>query len=261
MGTFLNTAEHVPPTRKLFHVDPYLAHCEATVIFVLDDLVVTDQTIFYAESGGQAADQGSIDGIPVIDVQKQGGTTLTVHREDIEVPPVSIDTFIVHRLAQPMPFRPGQRVLMELDWQRRWLHMRYHSASHFLYHAVRTICKSEEGGAPRTRGCDIHSESARFDYWDPIPGESVPEIERVANDLIAVGAPIRMEREPRADDLFYWTYQNIVIPCGGTHVRSSQEVGPIRVQRRSKGKNNTRVYCYLQSSAIATAAESTLKGN
>jgi alanyl-tRNA synthetase len=245
--TFLNVAGTVPPTRKLFHVDPYQAECAATVVLVKDDLVVTDETIFYAESGGQVPDQGTIDGLPVIDVQKQGGITLVLRRSDIEVPPVAVNTFVVHRLGRPAPFRVGQRVSMALDWPRRYLHMRYHSASHFLYHAVRRLCRTEQGD-PVTRGCYIHSESARFDYFDPVPGEAIARIDHMANELIELGAPIRMEKEPAADDLFYWTYGDIVIPCGGTHVRTAGEVGPITVKRTAKGRNNTRVYCYLSKS-------------
>jgi len=239
---FLNTAAAIPATRKLFHADPYCTEATGTVIFVHADLVVTDRSVFYAESGGQVPDQGTIDGIPVIDVQKQGGRTARVANPKVAVPAISVDTFIVHRLAQPASFAVGQEVTMKIDWDVRYLHMRYHSAAHFLYHAVRTLLPCD-GEGPTTRGCYIYGEGARFDYFDPVPAEAIPAIEEFANEMIRRGHAIRMEAEPDADDLLYWIYDDVIIPCGGTHVRSAQEVGQISVKRRAKGKNNTRVYC------------------
>jgi alanyl-tRNA synthetase len=242
---FLNTSASIPSTLKLFHADPYCTEATAKILFVKDDLVVTDQSIFYAESGGQVPDSGTIGGIPVIDVQKQGGHTVRVVHPKVEVPAISVDTFIVHRLERAAPFSVGQEVSMRIDWHLRYLHMRYHSAAHFLFHAVRLLLPCD-GGGPSTRGCHIHSEGARFDYFDPVPSEAIGDIESFANDLIRKGHPIRMEREPQADDLLYWIYDDVIIPCGGTHVRSAQELGPIAVSRRAKGTNNTRVYCIFK---------------
>jgi len=241
-GTFLNTAAAIPATRKLFHADSYCTEATARVILVDNELVVTDRSVFYAESGGQVADKGMIDGIPVVDVQKQGGRTARIANPKVAVPAISVDTFIVHRLDRPASFAVGQEVAMKIDWDLRYLHMRYHSAAHFLYHAVRALLPCD-GEGPTTRGCYIHAEGARFDYFDPVPAEAIGEIEDFANEMIRRGHAIRMEAEPDVDDLFYWMYDDVIIPCGGTHVRSAQEVGEISVRRRAKGKNNTRVYC------------------
>jgi alanyl-tRNA synthetase len=245
-GAFLNTSASLPPTIKMFHADPYRSEATAKVLFVKDDLVVTDQSIFYAESGGQVPDTGTIDGVGVVDVQKQGGHTARINHPRVDVPMIAVDTFIVHRLDRPASFAVGDEVAMKIDWHRRYLNMRYHSAAHFLFHAVRTVVPCD-GNGPLTRGCHIHSESARFDYFDPVPAEAIEPIERLANELIDKGLTIRMEREPHADDLLYWIYDDIIIPCGGTHVRSARELGPIAVSRRAKGKNNTRVYCTFKT--------------
>jgi alanyl-tRNA synthetase len=241
---FLNTAAKIQPTLKLFHNDPYCTGATAKVLFVEGDIVVTDQSIFYAESGGQIPDQGEIDGIPVIDVQKQGGKTLRISHPKVEVPQIPVDTFIVHQLDRPAPFHVGQELNMKINWPVRYLNMRYHGAAHFLYQAVRTVLPID-GKGPTTRGCYIHSEGARFDYFEPIPAESISEIECVANELINKNASILMEKEPTADNLMYWIYNDIIIPCGGTHVRLASEIGPIKVNRKAKGKNNTRVSCTL----------------
>ena len=201
-----------PPTQKLFHADPYRTEATAQVVFVCDDLVVTDRTIFYAESGGQVPDKGTIEGIPVVDVQKKGGHTARISHPVVEVPAISVDTFIVHRLDRPAPFAVGQEVAMKIDWELRYLHMRYHSAAHFLYHAVRTLLPCE-GSGPMTRGCYIYEGGARFDYFDPVPSEAIAGIEHLANELIGRGGAIRMQAEPDADDLLYWIYDDIIIPA------------------------------------------------
>lgn len=249
MPSFLLTTEApLAPTEKLFIRDAYLTECEATVVHVQDDLVLTNQTVFYAEGGGQAPDPGWIDGIPVIDVQKQSGRIIHLERDDIEVPPVSVDTLVVHRLDKPAPFEVGQTVHMRIDWQSRYLHMRNHSASHFLYHTIRTIY-GRDGEELKTTGCSITAKNSRFDYTHNIDPASIPEVSALANDLIAQGGNITMEPDENTNEISYWTYGNIIIPCGGTHVRSATEIGPIRLKRSKQGKNSVRVYAFLEEDA------------
>src|SRR4051794_31530200 len=91
-------------TEKLFHRDGSLLHASARVVEVQDNFVVLDRSIFYAESGGQEYDTGSIDGIAVVDVQDQGGRLLNCKGTRVEIPAIKIDTVIVHQLAAPPPF-------------------------------------------------------------------------------------------------------------------------------------------------------------
>ncbi|MDD3289248.1 MAG: alanyl-tRNA editing protein [Alphaproteobacteria bacterium] len=230
----------LPPTEKLFNEDPYIKQVEATVIFVQGPYVVTDKTVFYAESGGQASDTGMINGLKVVDVAKRGGNRLVVKKEGIEVPAVTIDTTIVHMLAEDAPFKIGDKVNMEIDWPRRYNLMRYHSASHFLYYAAHKVY-DKEGDEIFTKGCSISDEGARFDFFGDIDGARIPEVEKIANDLISAPAIITMEAEALTKDIHYWRCGNIVIPCGGTHVRSTEELAPIKVKRTKKGQNTTRL--------------------
>ncbi len=240
----LDNQTPLPPTEKIWIDQPYLTECEATILHIKDNYIVTDCTIFYAESGGQVADQGWINDTRVIDVQKQPGYLIHIKRVDVDVPSVQINTVVVHIVEEGHSLQIGQKVNMRLNWSLRYIHMRYHSASHFLYHAVSSIY-GKDGKSPYTRGCYIYSESARFDYADTLDSSLIPEVSSLVNDLIAKGENIIMEPDPNTKEISYWRYGNIIIPCGGTHVCNAMEIGPVQVKRKKVGKTTTRVYAYL----------------
>lgn len=240
----LNNRDKLPPTEKLWIEEPYRTQGEATVVHTEDDLLVLDQTLFYAESGGQVPDKGFINEVGVIDVQKQPGTPIYITRPDVEVPVVQIDTVVVHRLDRPSPFQVGQKVEMNIDWNYRYQLMRYHSASHFVFHAIEKIYGGQE--KLYVKGCHISDKSARFDYWNKLDAELIPEVSALANDLIAQGDDIVMEPDPNTKEISYWRYGDIIIPCGGTHVHNAKEIGSLSIKRKSKGKNLTRIYLYLE---------------
>ncbi|NEO98431.1 MAG: hypothetical protein F6K58_07100 [Symploca sp. SIO2E9] len=123
------------------------------------------------------------------------------------------------------------------------------SASHFLYHAV-SVYYGTEGKSPYTRGCYIYSESARFDYAANLDSALIPSVNSLANELISQGDNIIMEPDPSTKEISYWKYGDIIIPCGGTHVRNASEIGSIRVKRKKTGKNTTRVYAYLEKANL-----------
>lgn len=242
----LNNASRLPGTEKLFHLDPYLTECEATVLHVEGNLVVTDRTPFYAESGGQVADIGTIGKVRVEDVQKLPGTPVFIQPQDnrfgVSVPMVQIGSVFVHRCATEPDFGAGDKVNMKIDWDYRYANMRNHSASHFLFEAVRRVYPQ----VPPVKGCYIYNKSSRFDYAGRLNPARIPEVEAMANAWIARGEPIAMEPDKRTKEVSYWLYDDIVIPCGGTHVKSATELAPIRVKRKSQGKRIDRVYATLQ---------------
>lgn len=243
---YLNNDEKLPPTQKLWIGDPYRTECDATILYIQDNLLITDQTIFYAEAGGQVADQGWINDVRVEDVQKQPGTVIRPKHPRVRVPAVHIDTVVVHVVEDASTLQVGQTVHMKLDWPLRYIHMRYHSASHFLYHAVAEVY-GEGGKSPYTKGCYIYSKSARFDYGAVLDSALIPEVSRIANELIDRGGDIIMEPDEITNDVSYWQYEDIIIPCGGTHVQKASEIGSIRVKRKKTGKTTTRVYAFLEN--------------
>lgn len=230
-------------TEKLFHSDPYLTKCKAIVVGVHENLVVFDRTIFYAESGGQEPDYGVVNGYSVIDVQKYGGDNFFIPKGDC----VRINTYIVHIFEDVVPFCIGEEVELEIDWDRRYKLMQYHSLSHYLYAVINEMIIAEDDeDFPFTKGCHICVDSARFDYANTIPSEWIPIIEEKVRALVHANYDIRMIKIDGTDDIFNWNSLDINIPCGGTHVKNSLEIkGNIHVKRKAKGKGNVRIYIEL----------------
>lgn len=109
------------PTERLCVDDPYITECEVTIVYVQDDLVVTDRTIFFAEGESQGLEPGWIGDIPVIDVQKQLEQSAITQADDINKPQAATETVIIHRLDHHVPFKVGQKVQMQVAWQSRYL--------------------------------------------------------------------------------------------------------------------------------------------
>lgn len=231
----------LPATRKLFHRDPNLGQARARVLAVAENQIVLDRTVFYAESGGQVSDTGTIGGIPVLAVAKHGGTPVRIERAGLSPIYVNTGTFLVHRLAEPAPFEAGQEVELHLDVERRQAITRYHSAAHFLFEAIDAALRERSDERIFTRSCLIKEDGCRFDLGNRIDADMVAEIERRANAMIAEGLPIAMEPDPSCDDVFTWRYGDLAIPCGGTHVFSARELRPVTLSRRSKGASNIRL--------------------
>ncbi|OHB26227.1 MAG: hypothetical protein A2790_19860 [Phenylobacterium sp. RIFCSPHIGHO2_01_FULL_69_31] len=228
----------LPATKRLFHDDPYLRVAEAEVLWAHGPFVVLDQTLFYAESGGQEPDHGFINGLAVEDAQYRGGRLL-------EKPPISVGAFIVHRLAAPTPFRAGETVSMQIDWARRYANMRNHTACHFMYAGLQTLWGGEVGELP-SRGCHIHPEGSRMDFGADLTPEAVEAAEGWANAKIREGGSIEMRRNGVHAEIFEWIYPDMApIECGGTHCRNAGELGTMTLKRKRKGIGITRVTATL----------------
>jgi misacylated tRNA(Ala) deacylase len=230
-------------TEELFRHDAYLRSCDATVTASGDGFVVTDRTIFYPLGGGQPGDTGRIrwdtGNAAVTDTRYgEGGT-------------------IQHILAPGAPVpAPGTPVSLEIDWQRRYRHMRMHTAMHLLGSVLRY----------GVTGGNISEEKSRldFDMEDSIDKEAV---EAALRELVAADHAVSCrwisEEELDASPELVRTMSvqpprgkgairlleiaGIDLqPCGGTHVGSTREVGTIRIGKvEKKGRQNRRVNIHL----------------
>ncbi len=223
--------------------DSYLASAEGRVLSVSDGLVVLDRTVFYARGGGQPGDTGRIswDGgaAMVTDTVRRGGT-------------------VAHQIEGEVLPEPGMSVLGEIDWTRRYEIMRTHTALHALSGVV-----YRDFGAKVTGG-NMEPGSARMDFeLDGISQEFGQEVERRLNAELVRGYPTEIlwmaRREALADPDLIRTKVNLIPEWveeirvvdivgldrqadGGTHVRSTLEVGEVRVVKtESKGKANKRM--------------------
>ncbi len=227
---------------QLYHTDSYLGEMDATVLHVEGNRIVLDQTVFYAQSGGQPADHGTLSWpgaqSRVTDVRRHGD-------------------MIWHQVEGPIPFE-GTEVHGLLDWTRRYALMRTHTALHILCgiiwrdYGAKVTSSAMEPGSGRQ---DFELERMTLDF--------ATEVERRVNAEVMANREVRIRFLSRAEafaipDLIR-TKVNLlpegieqVRVCeivgldlqadGGTHVTRTGEVGPIRVVgHESKGRINKRI--------------------
>ncbi len=233
-------------TEPLYRDDAYQRDCTATVIAVNDrGGIILDRSVFYPTGGGQPGDQGTL--------SWDGGETPIVTAVKGEIPGE-----VVHVPAEDAPLPPvGAQVTAWLDWDTRHRYMRVHTALHLLSVVI---------PLPVTGG-SISAAKGRLDFDMPEAPQNKEALERALNDLIAGDHPVSTEwitdEELAANPDMVKTMtvkppmgQGRVRllrigageatvdlqPCGGTHVRSTAEIGSVRFGKvEKKGKQNRRV--------------------
>jgi misacylated tRNA(Ala) deacylase len=231
-------------TKFLFRDDSYLRSTGATVVEVLPEGgIVLDRTVFYAASGGQPGDAGTldVDGLAL-------AVSTTIHPEGDK-------TRIVHipHGGETIPLSPGQDVTATIDWDRRYRLMRMHTALHLL---------SVVFPFPVTGG-SVGEDKGRLDFDMPEVPADLPALEARLNEMVVADHPVTSEwitdEEMIANAGLIKTMKvkppmgqgrvrlirigDVDLqPCGGTHVRSTAEIGPLRIGKiEKKGAINRRV--------------------
>jgi misacylated tRNA(Ala) deacylase len=228
-------------TEWLFQQDAYLRRCSACVLEASPDGVVLDRTVFYPLGGGQPGDTGALESTDgrswaVIDTRKGDAGR------------------ILHRLADgAAPPMPGERVDAVVDWERRHRHMRMHTGLHLLGSVLRFGVTGGQVASDRSRlDFDTQEEidatrvnealAALVEADRPVSCRWITDEELDAQpDLVRTLSvqPPRGAGRIRLLDIDGVDLQ----PCGGTHVRSTGEVGRLVVTRvENKGRRNKRVY-------------------
>ena len=225
-------------TDLLYLRDAYIREFTATVTAVDGPRVALDRTAFYVTGGGQPHDTGRLGAAQVVKVAKDGGEVW--HTIEGDVPGV------------------GDTVEGEIDWDRRHRLMRTHTALHVLCGVI-----WNEWGTAVTGG-NMEPLSARMDFeFDPLPEGFGATVEARVNEELAAARPIEVSFLPRdvalKDEDLIRTKVNLIPESvseirvvdivgldkqadGGTHVRSTDEVGRVRVVKtESKGKGNKRI--------------------
>jgi misacylated tRNA(Ala) deacylase len=222
-------------TQLLFRDDPYLRACEATVVAVHADAIELDRTVFYPMGGGQAGDTGKIGDWRVLDTRKGEGDG------------------VLHVLEPGAAPRVGDRLALQLDWERRHRLMRLHTALHLLCAAVK---------APVTGG-RIQADKAHLDFdiemerlvKEAIEARLADYVQQSVETKIVWISDAELDARPElvktmsvAPPRGEGRVRLLEIPgvdlqaCGGTHVARTGEIGALRVAKiRSEGKRNKRV--------------------
>jgi misacylated tRNA(Ala) deacylase len=230
-------------TKRLFWEDMYQKEFDAEVVSAEGGRVVLDQTAFNPRGGGLVSDTGSLNGLRVNEVVKEGEE-------------------IFHLMDAQADFKPGDKVHGRLDWDRRFRIMRMHTSAHMLSSIV-----NKETGALIT-GNQISPDESRVDFnlenFDKDRMSSY--IDRV-NEEASRGLEVRtyfMKREEALANPGFVKLANAMPPSvdvlrivqigdvdtqadGGVHVRNTSEIGKVvGLRSENKGKNNRRLYFTVQ---------------
>ena len=231
----------------IFRDDAYASACEATVTGVDERGIRLDRTVFYPTGGGQPGDSGVLrvaDGrtIAIKDTVKGDGPDDVIH---------------VPEPGAALPV-PGERVTAEIDWERRYRHMRMHTALHLL-------CAVVPGAVT---GGQIGDGKGRLDF--DVPGASLDkeEIQQKLAALVSAGHDVvprwiaDEELQSRPELVRTMSVKPPVgqgrvrvldvgggvdlQPCGGTHVRNTAEIGRVELGKiENKGRQNRRINLQL----------------
>ena len=225
-------------TSEIFKDDPYKKECEAQILDFGDNWIILDQTVFYAEGGGQLGDTGLI---------KAGQQEIQIENT------IKENDLIKHIFNSKFDFEIGDNVTCIIDWDRRYKLMKMHTSLHLLCSLVNAKVTGGSVGDGKGRldfNLDFkpNKEELKDNLNDLIQGNhditiswiSTQELDKNPNlvKTMSVLPPrtngsIRMVRI--GDNIDYQ-------PCGGTHVKNTSEIGLVEINKvENKGKLNKRV--------------------
>ncbi len=232
-------------TLQLYFTEMYKKEFDATVMDAYDNNIILDQTLFYPTSGGQPNDTGIIKfndkNIEITDVRKDGNN-------------------ILHITDSSTGIKNGDKIHGMINWDKRYLHMRYHTAVHIIDGVV-----SNEYKNGLLTGGQIYDDHARVDFsFDIIDKELINDIIKKSNEVInrglnvfqrditrdeALKIPELSRTEPgrelikKLDRVRIIEIENFDYQAdGGTHVKNTQEVGKIEILKiENKGRGHKRL--------------------
>lgn len=220
-------------TAKLFWDDPYATSFDgARVVRVAGAEVELDRTILFAFSGGQERDEGTIAGRSVLDASWRDDGTIS------------------YTLQPDHGLSVGDEVSLEIDWARRYRLMRLHFAAELVLETTYRL------PAPIEKiGAHIAVDKARLDFALDRPiTRHLPEIAEAVNALIVEDRAITSAFSDPATERRYWEIEGFArVPCGGTHIKRTGEVGAVRLKRDNIGKGKERIVITVPDTGGASA--------
>ncbi|MEB3774229.1 MAG: alanine--tRNA ligase [Desulfurococcales archaeon] len=226
-------ARGYPPTRALFHEDPYMTRFRARVLGSYKNYIILDATAFYPTGGGQIHDTGYI-------ILEEGGRSRVTRVE-------AVGDVIIHELEGIVP-DSGETVTGVIDWERRYRIMRHHTATHVLIATARKILGRHvwQAGAEKTE------EKGRLDitHHKPLTQDELRKIEEEVLKVIDKRIPVEARIEPKneAESRYGFIIYQGGVPmkkdirivevkgvdveaCYGTHVKNTGEIGSFKIIR------------------------------
>jgi Ser-tRNA(Ala) deacylase AlaX len=204
--------------RKVFWDNPYQQSLTTIVSQVNGNEILFEKTIAYSFSGGQESDKAWINDLPIIDSRKEGN-------------------LIYYTLSEGHVLSVGDVVKMTIDWPRRYRLMRLHFAAELVLEIVTQKYHLEKVGA------HIAENKARIDFVFPEHISSLFDvILEDYNKIIHADYPIQTGFTDVNAQRRFWKIDGFAeVPCGGTHVKSTKEVGCVTLKRSRSGKGIERI--------------------
>lgn len=208
--------------RKIFWEDPYQHTLITKVAAVEENKILLAETIAFSFSGGQESDKATINGLSVMDSAIEGN-------------------LIYYTLKENHGLSPGDEVTMEIDWPRRNRLMRLHFAAELILELVTRKLGLEKIGA------HIAENKARIDFaFDKNISSIFPELLSEYNEIIKKDEPIKTGYSDEENQRRFWKIDDFAeVPCGGTHCKSTGEVGFITLKRVNIGGGKERIEIHL----------------
>ena len=209
--------------QKIFWDNPYQAELKTRVKSIQGDEILLEETIAYSFSGGQESDRATVNDFPVLDSRIEG-------------------FLIFYRPPENHSLKPGDEILMKIDWPRRYKLMRLHFAAELILEIITQQFSWEKVGA------HISEHKARIDFCCPENiSAAFPQILEAYEKIIEADLAIEKGFSDERNQRRYWKIEGFAeVPCGGTHVRSTEEVGLVKLKRENPGKGLQRVEIYLK---------------
>lgn len=211
-------------TNKIFWQDPYLTELQTTIQSVQGNEVTLTETIFYAFSGGQESDTGFINDYPVINARKE-------------------TTEIFYTLPNSHLLKKGDPAVVCINWERRYKLMCLHFAAEIVLELV-----YKKLPHIKKIGAHIAEKKARIDFAHP---ESIAPIlqilEQETQTIVKANQTITSAFSDIKSEKRYWKIKEFgEVPCGGTHIRTTSEIGAIKLKRVNPGKGKERIEIFLK---------------
>lgn len=210
--------------RKVFWQDPYHTELDTHVKSVNGNQITLLETIFYAFSGGQESDHGTIGGLAVLEAKKMGKEIIYFIND--------------HQ------FKPGDKVRIIIDWERRYKLMRLHFAAEIV---LELICQK----FPNIEkvGAHIAADKSRIDFsWPENFTTHILEIQEKAQNIIDLDQEVISDFSDKRNERRYWKIREFSeVPCGGTHIKRTKEIGKIQLKRVNPGKGRERIEIFVSN--------------
>lgn len=210
-------------TKKTFWQHPYLTELNTTVQTVNGNQITVAETIFYAFSGGQESDQGTIGGYEVLEAKKDGKE-------------------IFYTIEDSHMLKVGDPVKVCINWDRRYKLMRLHFAAEVV---LELVCQHFPDVIKV--GAHIAQDKSRIDFeWSQNISPFIPSLQQEAQSIIDSNQAIISAFSDEQNERRYWKINEFSqVPCGGTHIKRTGEMGRIRLKRTNPGKGQERIEIYV----------------